>query len=189
MKLFIHSITYLVDYECEKLDIETGKWTKCGVSNTPEFDVKGLIPGKEYKFRVVACNAEGDSDPLETDHSIIAKDPFSAPDPPEGLVIDDYDNQMCKLSWIPGKDNSAPITGYTGMLFFSCVLKIQKTHLDFSHLIVEMQLKGSKDWVPVSEVGSSPEATVKGLEEGSEVRFRVKARNKGGVSEPSVPTE
>lgn len=52
-----------------------------------------------------------------------------------------------------------------------------------------MQVKGSKDWVPVSEVGSIPEATVKGLEENSQVRFRVKARNKGGISDPSEPTD
>lgn len=39
-------------------------------------DVTGLTPGKEYKFRVSAINAEGESEPLETEHSIIAKNPF-----------------------------------------------------------------------------------------------------------------
>lgn len=38
--------------------------------------VTGLTPGKEYKFRVTAVNAEGESDPLQTAESIIAKNPF-----------------------------------------------------------------------------------------------------------------
>lgn len=38
--------------------------------------VTGLTPGKEYKFRVSAVNAEGESDPLQTEESIIAKNPF-----------------------------------------------------------------------------------------------------------------
>lgn len=46
-----------------------------------------------------AVNAEGDSVPLETEHAITAKDPFSAPDTPTGIRIDDYDNTMCKLGW------------------------------------------------------------------------------------------
>lgn len=39
-------------------------------------DVENLVPGQEYKFRVMAVNAEGDSEPLDTDHAIIAKNPF-----------------------------------------------------------------------------------------------------------------
>lgn len=41
-----------------------------------DFEVTNLTPGKEYKFRVAAVNAEGESKPLETEHSIIAKNPF-----------------------------------------------------------------------------------------------------------------
>lgn len=36
----------------------------------------GLTPGKEYKFRVAAVNAEGESEPLVAEESIIAKNPF-----------------------------------------------------------------------------------------------------------------
>lgn len=41
-----------------------------------ELAVTGLTPGHEYKFRVAAVNAEGESEPLETLETIIAKNPF-----------------------------------------------------------------------------------------------------------------
>lgn len=39
-------------------------------------DVKGLQEGHEYQFRVKAINDEGESEPLETDGSIVAKNPY-----------------------------------------------------------------------------------------------------------------
>lgn len=39
-------------------------------------DVPGLQEGKEYMFRVKAVNEEGESEPLETDHATLAKDPY-----------------------------------------------------------------------------------------------------------------
>lgn len=46
-------------------------------SNYYLYQVDGLIPGHEYKFRVKAINKEGESEPLETFGAIVAKDPFS----------------------------------------------------------------------------------------------------------------
>ena len=65
--------TYLV----EKYDPETGAWLPVGKTCGTEMKVDGLTPGHEYKFRVKAQNKEGDSEPLETIGSIIAKDPYS----------------------------------------------------------------------------------------------------------------
>lgn len=39
-------------------------------------EITGLTPGKEYKFRVMAVNNEGESEPLETATAIVAKNPF-----------------------------------------------------------------------------------------------------------------
>lgn len=68
------------EYEIEKLDTRTGKWVRVGKipGNSPltEFEVTGLNPGSEYKFRVTAVNDEGDSEPLESERPIIAKNPF-----------------------------------------------------------------------------------------------------------------
>lgn len=48
-----------------------------GRSKEPKLDVENLVPGQEYKFKVMAVNAEGESEPLEAEKSIIAKNPFS----------------------------------------------------------------------------------------------------------------
>lgn len=71
-----------VDYQVSKLDPETGRWIPIGRVKEPKMIVKNLQPGQEYKFKITAVNDEGESEPLETDRSIIAKDPFDAPGPP-----------------------------------------------------------------------------------------------------------
>jgi hypothetical protein len=64
-------------YVVEKYDPDTGIWLPVGRTKDPELEVQGLIPGHEYQFRVKAVNKEGESEPLETLSSIVAKDPFS----------------------------------------------------------------------------------------------------------------
>jgi len=64
-------------YLVEKFDPDTGIWLPVGKCDVPEYNVDGLVPGHEYKFRVKAVSKEGESEPLETLGSIIAKDPFS----------------------------------------------------------------------------------------------------------------
>lgn len=63
-------------YDIEKLDPATGQWVPCGRSKDTKAQVDNLQKGKAYKFRVKAVNAEGPSDPLETDLSVVAKNPF-----------------------------------------------------------------------------------------------------------------
>lgn len=65
-----------VVFQVEKLDPITGQWMPCCQTKTPEADVTGLQEGKKYKFRVKAVNKEGESEPLEADQYIVAKNPF-----------------------------------------------------------------------------------------------------------------
>ena len=60
------------------MDTDSGRWVPVGVSKTPEMEVEGLFPGKEYKFRVKAVNPEGESEPLETEFGTVAKNPYGA---------------------------------------------------------------------------------------------------------------
>lgn len=103
-------------YEIEKLDPHTGQWIPCGKSVEPEANITGLQEGKPYKFRVRAVNKEGESEELETDHSIIAKNPFGKkipccylsfiyikvilPKPLSSLSFKQIDNFICYIFFL-----------------------------------------------------------------------------------------
>lgn len=65
------------------MDVARGVWEPVaeisGDVEPPEADILGLIPGKEYKFRVKAVNEEGESEPLMSDKPVLAKDPWGEP--------------------------------------------------------------------------------------------------------------
>ena len=60
------------------MDTSTGRWQPAARTDgdTTDTEVKGLEPGKRYEFRVKAVNEEGESEPLDGDQSILAKDPY-----------------------------------------------------------------------------------------------------------------
>ena len=67
-------------YTIEKMNPKTGKWEKVPgkiPADATEFVVPKLQEGEEYKFRVKAENAEGASEPLETESATGIKNPFS----------------------------------------------------------------------------------------------------------------
>lgn len=68
----------LSSYIVEKMDVTTGRWTPAGIvdPDKTEHTLTGLEPGKKYEFRVKAVNEEGESEPLQTDTAIIAKNPY-----------------------------------------------------------------------------------------------------------------
>ncbi|CAB0002803.1 unnamed protein product, partial [Nesidiocoris tenuis] len=156
-------------YVVEKFDPETGIWQPVGRSKTPEMEVTGLTPGHEYQFRVKAVNKEGESDPLTTISSIIAKDPFVVPSEPGAPNPVDWNQNQVDLVWAePTSDGGSPITGY----------------------IIEKKDKYSGIWEKALETtGCSPQGLVTGLVEGNEYQFRVIALNKAGMSKPSEPSK
>lgn len=158
-------------YQVEKLDKATGRWVPVGRADPDEteFDVKGLQEGHEYQFRVKAINDEGESEPLETDGTIIAKNPYEVTDKPGTPEIIDWGPNHAELKWeAPKKTNGAPVTGY----------------------IIEKKEKFSPHWEEVVVTNSpEPKATVPDLKEGNTYQFRVRAVNKAGPSEPSDPTK
>lgn len=159
-------------YQIDKMDPETGCWVPCGRSLEPGFDVTGLIPGKEYKFRVSAVNSEGESEPLVAEQTIIAKNPFDEPDKPTNLEATDWDKDHIDLKWNPPmNDGGAPITSY--------VVEKKDKYGEWEKA-VEIPAYGPSD-VPVR-------ATVGELVEGQPYEFRVRAINKAGPSEPSNQT-
>lgn len=76
-------------YTLEKMDPTSGRWVPAGKVGPDQNSavVDGLLPGHEYKFRVSAVNAEGESEPLETLEKIVAKEPW---DPPGSFKLKIY---------------------------------------------------------------------------------------------------
>ncbi|GMT25440.1 hypothetical protein PFISCL1PPCAC_16735 [Pristionchus fissidentatus] len=155
-------------YVVEKQDAATGRWTQCGESPNTKFKVDDLTPGHEYKFRVKAVNRYGESDPLEGNKSIVAKDPFDTADKPGTPEITDWDKDHADLTWTPPQDDGgAPVEGY----------------------LVEYKAGPVGDWIAGPQVPADQlNATVDHLKPGQTYQFRVKAINKAGQSSPSDPS-
>lgn len=65
------------------------------------------------QFRVRAVNKEGESDPLSTDKSILAKNPYEVPGKIEKPQVTDWDKDHADLEWKPpADDGGAPIEAY-----------------------------------------------------------------------------
>lgn len=60
------------------MDMDSGRWVAAGEvgPNDDTFAATGLTPKKKYKFRVKAVNKEGESEALETDEAILARNPY-----------------------------------------------------------------------------------------------------------------
>jgi predicted phage tail protein len=88
---------------------------------------------------------------------------LAAPSRPQGpLKVSDVTKNGCKLKWDkPEDDGGKPVSGY----------------------VVEKLDTATGRWVPVGRT-TEPEMDVKGLQEGSDYKFRVKAVNDEGESEP-----
>lgn len=65
--LYYMSTTLLISYYL---------FSQAGPKSPGTFKIEGLTPKKKYKIRVKAVNKEGESDPLETDQPILAKNPY-----------------------------------------------------------------------------------------------------------------
>lgn len=156
-------------YEIEKLDPLTGQWVPCGRATGTEANITGLQEGKPYKFRVRAVNKEGDSEPLETEGTIIAKNPFDEPGKPGRPQPTDWDKDFVDLEWQPPKsDGGAPIEKY----------------------IIQMRDKSGRTWEDAGTVpGTKTAGKVECVEEGHEYEFRIVAVNRAGPSEPSDPSQ
>lgn len=65
----------ILHYLIEKMDVSRGTWTTATECAGTSTEIHGLVHMKEYFFRVKAVNIIGESEPLSTDRSIIAKNP------------------------------------------------------------------------------------------------------------------
>lgn len=68
----------LTEYIIEKRDVRKTSWSKVASvkSETLNYNVKKLLEDTPYLFRVIAVNAEGPSEPIQSEHEIV---PTKAP--------------------------------------------------------------------------------------------------------------
>lgn len=81
----------ILHYVIEKMDVSRGTWSDAGMSPTLSHEVVCLIHREEYLFRVKAVNSVGESDPLETTKTSIARNEFDEPEASEKTQITDWD--------------------------------------------------------------------------------------------------
>ena len=93
--------------------------------------------------------------------------PTAVPGKPGTPDITGTDKSSVALKWVaPDSDGGSPITNY----------------------LVQFRLSGSTQWLLANDSVTVPDTTfsVTGLKEGKEYEFRVMAKNKAGLSEPSI---
>lgn len=89
------------------------------------------------------------------------------PGKPGTPEVTDWDSDRIDIEWDPPvKDGGAPIEKY----------------------LVEKRDNVTREWVQCAEV-TGRTASIKGLKEGNEYQFRVKAVNKAGPGVPSDPSD
>ncbi|XP_077868412.1 twitchin-like, partial [Saccoglossus kowalevskii] len=158
----------ILNYIIEKRDANRATWTPVSddvPADATSFDVKKLVPGNKFDFRVRAENKEGVSDPLATTEPTLAKNPYDEPESPGVPVIEDYDKDFIDLAWEePKDDGGAPIERY----------------------LVEKRDKANNRWVPAFEEPiKGTKCKVTDLIPGHDYDFRVSAINKAGKGKPS----
>ncbi len=154
--------TAITHYQYE----QNGNWhsTVPRDSTDTTYTVTGLTNQRTYRFRVQAFN-ESQAGP-STPSKVAEARPTgpTPPDAPTGLSAVAGDGRV-ELSWTaPESDGGFRITGY------------------------EYEQNGSGDWIPTRSTAAS--RTLRGLENGREYTFRVRAINRlgpGAASDPSQP--
>lgn len=128
-----------------------------------KFELNNALRKHTGIYKILAENEHG-KDEAEVEVNVL-----SAPGKPKGpLKVEDITKNGCKVKWKkPEDDGGKPITGYA----------------------IEKLDKATGRWVPVGKTGpNDDEFDIKGLQEGHDYQFRVKAINDEGESEPLEST-
>ncbi|KAL3312834.1 hypothetical protein Ciccas_008567 [Cichlidogyrus casuarinus] len=98
---------YISQFIIERCEVPNGQWIRDGTSRFATYNCESVQNGKTYKFRVIAENLHGRSDPSSESSPALIEEKISAkknrPDGSgrghyDGGPITDYD-RFCKLTW------------------------------------------------------------------------------------------
>lgn len=123
------------------------------------YKVTGLQEGVRYYFKVSPENEFGVGEECVTEKSVLA---CEQPSPPASIEVTDLTNTSVSLMWsTPNQDGGTPIEGYQ----------------------LEVKEKDTEKWKNGGNTAQLKHI-VKGLKEGKDYLFRVKAKNASGYGEP-----
>ena len=159
----------VTSYIVERMDVKRGSWVTAGTTKAgqTELVIPKLTTGNEYLIRVFAENDVGASEPVTLDTPVVPKRPFTEPDSPTNLAVENVTATRCVVLWDrPVSDGGSPITGYT----------------------VERKSQYNARWTKVNKVPVTDlELEITDLVEGTDYEFRVIAENKAGAGPPCSP--
>lgn len=105
----------LTNYTIEKFSVEQKTWTKVAAveKDILTYSVNKLKANASYRFRVIASNSVGDSEPLESTDVTMRLNP-EKPSPPRGPVeVSGMTESSFVISWTQSEsDGGSPITSY-----------------------------------------------------------------------------
>ena len=157
----------ILNYRVEKRETQTERWVRVTkeLITQSKYQVKGLLEGNEYEFRVMAENSIGYSEASIPSKPVLCQDPINAPSSPINIEVTEIKGKSVSIEWsAPRHNGGATIDGY----------------------IVETNKVGSDIWKTwcTAETQRSCRFTIPDLVESFEYYVRVKAVNRAGSSEP-----
>uniref|UniRef100_A0A3Q3IVJ7 Immunoglobulin superfamily member 22 n=1 Tax=Monopterus albus TaxID=43700 RepID=A0A3Q3IVJ7_MONAL len=157
----------VTSFVIERRKADKKSWTRVGEvdSSTTVFSDDKVEEGQTYQYRIRAVNAEGISDPLETEE-VCSGEPIEPPGTASQPQVSNITKNTMTVSWAPPSyDGGAPVLGY----------------------ILERRKKGSNMWVQVNkELLTDTKFMVDGLVDDVEYEFRVTSENRAGAGSPST---
>lgn len=154
------TVTWFHKWKKDEEEVKEDKhWEIVNVEYNSKFSINDALRKHTGIYRILAVNEHG-KDEAEVEVNVL-----SSPSKPGGpLKVTDVTKNSAKVHWKkPEDDGGKPITGYA----------------------IEKLDKATGRWVPVGKAGpNDDEFDVRGLQEGHDFQFRVKAINDEGESEP-----
>jgi predicted phage tail protein len=150
--------------ECREAKRSTWQPIETVEASENKLKVNDLKENGSYYFRVIAKNAIGLSEPLESETAVTIKRGAGVPDTPVPLLVSDIQADSCTLEWkAPSWTGGEDLKGY----------------------IIEMKVRDTGEWKRVADLAATCKThTVKKLIEGNEYYFRISAYNEHGASKP-----
>ncbi|XP_059095455.1 twitchin-like [Tigriopus californicus] len=206
-------------YAIERKNVENDHWVPCGsitgktasVLKDLEYEVKNLVEGAVYMFRVLASNTNGEGEPLECFVPVCPMPSNPVPDKPSTPKVKAQDKKWVSLEWFVPADADVKHYIIEKQEHF-LVPKVEDVEEEANENTPQEMNGDAQELKPRPALKTGPSFTgefqdycsswmvamvtddnsnsikITDLGEGSKYRFRIKAVNGSGPSEPSDPT-